>query len=433
MPRLTAARYTAAIYALASAVVLTACASDDGAVAYRWQTVTDTIGDTTVVRTVGASDQAALAQLVNEITIGEFDGPDEYQFANVVSILPAPHGGVYVWDETTTQLRQYDSAGTYVRDVGRKGGGPGEYEYLNGLGVLPDGRILTWDARLVRINVYDTTGTPITSWRATTRLLMDNGLSVDTAGNVYLYDLLDAFDPTTPDAPRRSGYIRFAADDPDQRDTLVLPDIGPEPAALTATGMRGASRVSTLSTVPFAPAPFRLIGPAGHFITARGERYAVTVHRPEGPLRIERDVAATPVGAEERADSEERAVAMMREVDPSWKWTGPAIPEVKPFIRSLEVGADGRVWVGRSMPGERIPDDEIAEPTTTGPRTVPPRRWREPVAYDVFSPDGQYLGLVPVPARAKLLYQSGDIAWGVVRDSLDVPYVTRFRIEWPAR
>lgn len=421
------------IAATCAILIVAACSSDSSAVANRWQTVTDTIGDTIVIRTPGASDLRAPARLVRELSIGELEGPDEYQFANVASILPAPHGGVYIWDETTTQLRQYDSAGTYLRDVGRKGGGPGEYQYLNGLGVLPDGRILTWDARLQRINAYDTAGTMISSWRANSRLLMDNGLTVDTAGNVYLFDLLDPPDPGNPDGERRSGYIRLAAGDPDSRDTLVLPYVGPEPPTLTATGMSGKSRVSSLSAVPFAPAPFGFMGPAGYFVTAMGDRYAVTLHRPEGPLRIERDLAPTPVSPEERKDAEDRMVATMRQIDAAWKWTGPRIPDVKPAIRTLEVGADGRIWIGRSMPGERIPEHEIVEPRTGEPRSVPPRRWREPVAYDVFSLDGHYLGMVPVPPRTTLLYRRGDIAWGVVRDSLDVPFVTRFRIEWPPR
>jgi hypothetical protein len=63
------------------------------------------------------------------------------------------------------------------------------------------------------------------------------------------------------------------------------------------------------------------------------------------------------------------------------------------------------------------------------PPLPPPRAWREPVAYDVFTPDGQFLGHLPVPPRTSLLYMSGGTVWATVRDSLDVPTVTRFRVE----
>ena len=50
--------------------------------------------------------------------------------------------------------------------------------------------------------------------------------------------------------------------------------------------------------------------------------------------------------------------------------------------------------------------------------------------HDVFDPEGRFLGTLPVPERTSLLHMHGDHAWGIVRDSLDVPYVTRFRIDW---
>jgi hypothetical protein len=120
--------------------------------------------------------------------------------------------------------------------------------------------------------------------------------------------------------------------------------------------------------------------------------------------------------------------------DPSWRWNGPDIPGVKPLIRGITVDADGRIWVQRSQPGERIPEVELAEmraeaARSGGPNAIPPRTWREPIAYDVFTPTGEFLGHLPVPPRTSLLYMSGGTVWASVRDSLDVPTVTRFRVE----
>ena len=156
---------------------------------------------------------------------------------------------------------------------------------------------------------------------------------------------------------------------------------------------------------------------------------AVLLHRPEGLLRVERDVPPVQVEADERANAEERVTGTMRRTDPAWRWSGPAIPQTKPAITSLRVDADGRIWARRSMPGERIPEDEIETPRP-GPNAHTPQRWREPTAFDVFAPDGRYLGFVALPPRTTLLHMRGDRAWGVEQDSLDVPYVTRYRIEW---
>src|SRR5687768_13160226 len=70
--------------ALAAALALAACdRAGAGDATASWQTVVDTIGDTVVVRTVGASDSAATLRLVPELRIGELEGADEYTFGSV--------------------------------------------------------------------------------------------------------------------------------------------------------------------------------------------------------------------------------------------------------------------------------------------------------------------------------------------------------------
>ncbi|MGD2152629.1 MAG: hypothetical protein PVG79_05125, partial [Gemmatimonadales bacterium] len=73
-----------------------------------------------------------------------------------------------------------------------------------------------------------------------------------------------------------------------------------------------------------------------------------------------------------------------------------------------------------------VPESELA------PGEVPERTWREPVAFDVFEPNGRYLGMVRAP-RGFSTYPTpvirGDTVWAVVRDELDVPYITRSHIE----
>ena len=57
--------------------------------------------------------------------------------------------------------------------------------------------------------------------------------------------------------------------------------------------------------------------------------------------------------------------------------------------------------------------------------------WRESVRYDVFEPDGTYLGVV-VPTDEFSPYVNpvfdGDHVWAVTRDELGVERVVRYRI-----
>ena len=63
---------------------------------------------------------------------------------------------------------------------------------------------------------------------------------------------------------------------------------------------------------------------------------------------------------------------------------------------------------------------------------VPEQTWVEPVAFDIFEPDGRYLGMVRAPegfARYPRPYMRGDTVWAVVRGELEVPYMVRFNIQ----
>lgn len=67
-------------------------------------------------------------------------------------------------------------------------------------------------------------------------------------------------------------------------------------------------------------------------------------------------------------------------------------------------------------------------------------RWNEaPGSFDVFEPDGTYLGAVRLPSnvpyepnpRTVEPFFWGDRVWAVATDTNDVEYVTRFRLEVP--
>ena len=87
------------------------------------------------------------------------------------------------------------------------------------------------------------------------------------------------------------------------------------------------------------------------------------------------------------------------------------------------------------MEAEEIPEEERDEPATgagRGPASnilIPPARWRERPVFDVFEPNGRFLGTVELPIRARFMEARGDHVWAVDRDELGVEYVVRYRIE----
>ena len=419
------------------AVLALACAgaesggSDEGRVS--WTTAVDTVGDTVVVRTTGIDDTAATHMLVTEIEIGELDGEDAYTFGGINELEVAEDGRIYVYDRQVPALREYDAGGKYVRTLGRKGKGPGEYEQANGVAVHRDGRVVLWDAGTAHINVYAPDGTFLSGWPLPggAGFYTSGAVFVDTAGNTYARTRIG--DPPKENAAasgRMFGTTGLVKWDRDGRvlDSLAPPPTTIEPQTIVATQKGGTS----MSFVPFSPRHVWAWSPLGYFISAQTDRYAVIISAPDGRVRrIERDATPVPVAGEERADNEERSTASMRRTDPTWRWSGPGIPGTKPAIASLAAADDGRIWVSVSQPGERIPAGELPPGPTVRVGEVPPippAKWRDPLVYDVFDPSGRYLGRVAAPPKTTFRTMRGDHVWAVRRDSLDVEQVVRFRV-----
>jgi hypothetical protein len=194
---------------------------------------------------------------------------------------------------------------------------------------------------------------------------------------------------------------------------------------LELTVTSGTAVARTIMSIPFAPGPVWAFSPHGYYAAGVGDRYAVTLFRSGEPvLRIEREVDPVPVDPDEKAAWKESITANMRRMSPGWRWDGPAIPDTKAAFRQLEVGLDGRIWVLRYQRAERREVGAEEEDRRPSPR----RDWPEPTVYDVFEPDGRYLGAVRVPRETTVHVMRGDYLWGVTRDSLDVQYIERFKL-----
>jgi hypothetical protein len=128
----------------------------------------------------------------------------------------------------------------------------------------------------------------------------------------------------------------------------------------------------------------------------------------------------------ERSSAEANVLRGLRMTDPGYNWNGPPIPSTKPFFGGITIDDDGRIWVRTPQPAHEvpIPGDELEGAPDDAPRT----RWAEPSVYDVFTAEGDYLGVVPIPDRFEPYVMRGDQVWGVLRDEFDVPFVVRYRI-----
>jgi hypothetical protein len=305
---------------------------------------------------------------------------------------------------------------------------------VNGVDVGPDGRVHLWDAGNARIAIYTPHGEPAGSFRVQGGFFTSDGLTVDSAGRLFTRRHIFGADITQ----WRPILVRYGSGGTPV-DTIELPRFDLPSNTIFASRGGGTST----QNVPFSPESEWALMPDMRFISGRSDAYAV--HRElEGGrvLRIEREMAPVPVSGAERSEQEEAASWSMRRTDPGWRWNGPAIPETKPYFKTLRTGLDGRIWVQLSQPGEldpevdslvRAPASTSASGTAGGPPADrrPPIRHREPQVWDVFEADGHYLGQVELPFGFTLHVMRGEHVWGVLRDELDVQSVVRARIDPP--
>ena len=411
--------------------IVTACSSEgrEGG-GTEWQAVYDTIGDTLVVRTVAGSVWRDTAELVPEVTIGMFDGPEEYIFGQIVSLAMGADGTIYVMDQQVPALRVYNADGSYRTTFGREGGGPGEYQRPDGgLNILSDGRILLRDPANARIQVYSPEGEDLDTWRIRGGFNTSQRMIVDPLDRAYTIILLDT------EADIRDWEIGLVQMLPDGTpgDTLRRPDTGYEPPQIEARYGDEDNRRISVNSVPFSPGEHGTLTPHGYWIHGISTDYTFTLLKPEGPIRIEKVHEPVSVASGEKAEEEASSTRNMRFTDPNWRWDGPAIPDVKPPYSTLVGGEDGSIWVHVPQPGFRT-EDTSYDPTD--PDALPDE-WHEPVVFDVFEEDGRYLGAVRTPegfnGRWPQPLFTKEWVLATVRDELDVQYVVKFSVVFPEK
>jgi hypothetical protein len=164
-------------------------------------------------------------------------------------------------------------------------------------------------------------------------------------------------------------------------------------------------------------------------VAGHGGRYEIVLERRNGkPIVIRRTPTPIPLLPDEKAEEKEFIIFNMRRTQPSWSWTGGDLPDAKAPLTGITVTRDGNIWARVATASERIPAEEMPPQNEKSP---PPRNYRTPTVYEVFSPTGRFLGRVPMPPRTTMFQADGDYIWGIMRDEDDLPSVVRLKLNTP--
>ena len=357
------------------------------------------------------------------IAIPGRDG-DSVRFSEVSDLVRLSDGTIVVASAGTGQLVFYDRQGRLKRAVGRRGPGFRDFPYLYRVWLRRG------DSLLVATSFAD----------RQPRLLAPDGKqvrgirlpTVTAPGPIVLVGPIGAGAMIGHHRSYPQGDFR--GDRWSGSATLYrLPFNAAEPDALnslTAVEYFRPGSVGYFVPVPLAPKLTVAVNEE-QYCVGYAVRYEVNCYSASGkPLRsIRRSVPAVPVTERERGTYRTlltQAIESERGTSPevqSWRRNQRAqLPlnvyaNTLPLFSAIRFDQTGHLWVRRYQ----IADD-IDRPYR--PVTVP----ASPTEWDVFAPDGRWLGTITLPPRFGVLDIGSDYVLGISRDSADREAVVEYRL-----
>jgi hypothetical protein len=354
--------------------------------------------------------------LVPELRIGSADRPD-YDLSAVRGLAVGPQGQTYVAQRY--EVRVYDARGRYLRTLGRRGSGPGEFQSVRGIGLRGDTLWVADDAAN-RITLFGGGG------RALETLRIDSPVIPGAAR------------PTPPAGILADGSV-IGRPFPSQERLDAVDDVLVPFVQMTRAGrpirsfglvsvsgeygtLRGARSVLNFSLPVQTHSLWDLASDGSSLVVvdrpAAGRsdatHFRVVRYRSPGQVAFDRRLPYRPreFPAAVRDSLREKMVGILVEsgfargrgraetlVDDSIP-----IPPFQPPVSHVAAGRDGTTWLRREH---------------AGGGTV---RWL------VLDAAGNPLAEAAAPAGLVILEARRDTVWGVEHDELDVPYVVRYRV-----
>lgn len=377
-------------------------------------------------------DRALQGTLEQVFSVGVEEGDRMQTFAQITGVAFDGAGNLYVLDRDNARVVVFGPNGRFVRSIGQKGEGPGEFGFPIGMGVLADGSVAVMDLANGAITMFDRTGKYDRLVRPDPQLVRPGpsaamqtgaGNSLLMAGNQVMM---------RPNAPPQTSdslpIIRIALDGANETTVFYRTfNKGPE---LTVSGDDNNRNVQLSAPPQFTPQVSWAARPDGGIATTPGSVYEIrligpdgrataTMKRPIQPRRVtERDKDRRKDQMREQMASGAGQVRMEVENGRRTVGAGPGMPpqaieqrlaqtvwaETVPVVQAIRADRNGAIWVQRD--GGSGSDD---------------------LPIDILKAAGEYVGTVKGTALPDAFGPSGLAAF-IETDDLGVQRVVVRRI-----
>ena len=361
--------------------------------------------------------------------VGSFDGPEWQQFGMIASVAFDVVGRLHILDGQAARAFVVSLDGELVREYGRPGEGPGEFEEASWIGVSERGQAIVFDFQRNGFHIFDSKG----EIERLVRLLGDysfmpaqldvhrgGGITLVPNGAVGAVSLVAALAGNHPaNAKATRPVVRLVLDgDVVRTDTLAqawMPSLEQRRFRMPS----GSYRERRLT-------PPLLVGTlaGGGVAFSDTSAYRIRITDPEGAIEhvLMRPFAPKPMTDRMREvarqhdievferelptlrsaiDISDRFVARMRAREESFEY----YHELS-VIRDLQTSPEGKIWIRRSG----------ADPIAEGP-------------IDVLTPDGRYLGSYPSDTLMPAAFGPNGLLAFIETDELGLQTVVVARLD----
>lgn len=337
--------------------------------------------------------------------IARVGGSDEglASFNDIRDLQLDDKGQLWVLDFQLSSLRLFGADGRPIKEVARRGAGPGELGRTNGFRPLPDGRLVARDYSNRRWTLFAPDGSFASQARGDfTSYGYRWEAGVDREGRVVEQTSVRRGD---------SGalvLVRWSADFT-RADTTEFPT-GCVDGEMPPSGIEGKSG---FVGIPFAPRVVSTLSPTGALWCASTDGYVVR-RIPFGANAADRELKRTVPRVPIARAVRDSAIAAVQEFlvkigGPVKPWNPATVARDRGPIVALETDEQDRLWVLRETP-------------------------QGPLELDVWDARGAHVASLPVPLTyqySPLFRIRGDRIAMVVLDADDLPTIVMARIVRP--
>lgn len=303
---------------------------------------------------------------------------------------------IYIIDRQDQVIKVFDSEGDFIRTIGSKGRGPGEFQLIINLAITKDGNLLVTDQTARRTSFFDSSGQFIKSFQWLSRYsycyLIKN--SSYLTGEIY----------TSDDRQFWSLYVVEL-----NFDGSVKREYGkftmPQPK-ITRQGNR-----NSLIFVPDSPESiFTGDQDRDLFYHCLNNKYIIEVYNTSGKLfrKIDRPYEPVPFT---KKDAEEYRLRYENIPDELGRKAvkNMKMPKVKSIVERMHVDDEGSLWVRTNE--KKVEKNKIL------------------TAYDIFNSEGFYYARVWAPVLP-VLFKAGKMYSMDIDSGLGYRSIKRYKMVW---